>query len=296
MDILSEMYPESTNTTGKQIIKNTAISFRKEVFDMRVRIHRRLLRLIVPVAAIGALSLVFMAGCDGCVEYPNCKDDEHCKEHNEFCVNGLCQQCRDSSNCPEGFQCVNGKCEAIEGYCSENKPCPSPKVCKFNRCAYECERDDQCGPGQMCQNYRCVQKPSICTSDDDCDPNEYCDNGDCLPRRGDERCALENIYFDFDESKLRNDARATLKANYDCLAENNGSRVLIEGHCDERGTDEYNLALGEDRAKASKKFLIKLGTAPAYLDTVTYGEARPDKYCHNESCWKWNRRCVFVWQ
>jgi peptidoglycan-associated lipoprotein len=72
------------------------------------------------------------------------------------------------------------------------------------------------------------------------------------------------------------------------------ANVLIEGHCDERGTDEYNLALGERRAKAAKDYLVTLGIADARLNTISYGESKPFAEGHNESAWQQNRRAHFV--
>jgi peptidoglycan-associated lipoprotein len=106
--------------------------------------------------------------------------------------------------------------------------------------------------------------------------------------------SLGDVFFDFDKSELRADAREQLKTNYHWLEENGSRKVVIEGHCDERGTNEYNLALGERRANSTKDYLVNLGAAPSRLNTVSYGEERPFAVGHNEEAWAQNRRAHFV--
>ena len=105
---------------------------------------------------------------------------------------------------------------------------------------------------------------------------------------------LKDIFFDFDRADLRSDARDTLRANADWLRSNPSARVEIEGHCDERGTNEYNLALGARRAQAAKDYLVSLGIAGERLSTISYGEEIPVCREHTESCWRQNRRARFV--
>ncbi len=105
---------------------------------------------------------------------------------------------------------------------------------------------------------------------------------------------LKEIYFDFDRYDLRADARASLKANADWLKANPSVRVEIEGHCDERGTNEYNLALGAKRAQAAKAYLVTLGIAAERLSTISYGEELPVCKEHTDECWQKNRRDRFV--
>jgi peptidoglycan-associated lipoprotein len=93
---------------------------------------------------------------------------------------------------------------------------------------------------------------------------------------------------------LEGEARETLKANADWLKKNPAARVEIEGHCDERGTNEYNLALGAKRAQAAKDYLVTLGIATERLSTISYGEEIPVCREQNESCWQQNRRDRFV--
>ena len=105
---------------------------------------------------------------------------------------------------------------------------------------------------------------------------------------------LKDIYFNFDRSDLRPDARDTLKANAGWLKANPSARVEIEGHCDERGTNEYNLALGAKRAQAAQEYLISLGIAKQRLSTKSYGEELPACKEHAEGCWQKNRHDRFV--
>ncbi len=106
--------------------------------------------------------------------------------------------------------------------------------------------------------------------------------------------ALRDINFDFDRSNIREDARQIMKANADFLIKNKHVNIIIEGHCDERGTAEYNMALGERRAQEAKKYLINLGVASARMKTVSYGEERPLDPASNEDAWAKNRRAHFA--
>jgi peptidoglycan-associated lipoprotein len=103
-----------------------------------------------------------------------------------------------------------------------------------------------------------------------------------------------DVFFDFDESVLRPDAKVTLDNNIAWLKANSELRVIVEGHCDERGTNEYNLALGERRAKTVKEYLVAGGIVAERISTISYGEERPFVLGHDESAWKWNRRGHFV--
>jgi peptidoglycan-associated lipoprotein len=105
---------------------------------------------------------------------------------------------------------------------------------------------------------------------------------------------LKNIYFAFDKYDLSTEARATLKSNADWLKANPTARVEVEGHCDERGTNEYNLALGAKRAQSAKDYLASLGVVAGRLSTISYGEEVPVCREHNEECWQKNRRARFV--
>ena len=107
---------------------------------------------------------------------------------------------------------------------------------------------------------------------------------------------LKDVYFDFDRYDLRADAREILKANSAWLKANPGAQVQIEGHCDERGTTEYNVALGSRRSESVKDYLVTLGTSADRLSTISYGEEVPVCREQTEDCWQKNRRVRFVVQ
>ena len=105
---------------------------------------------------------------------------------------------------------------------------------------------------------------------------------------------IRDINFDFDQSNIRPDAREILKANADILLKKGAAQIAIEGYCDERGTAEYNMALGERRAQEAKKYLVNLGMEASQIKTISYGEERPLDPGNNEDAWANNRRAHFV--
>lgn len=105
---------------------------------------------------------------------------------------------------------------------------------------------------------------------------------------------MKTAFFPYDSYKLTNAARSAIKANADWLKANPSASVQVEGHCDERGTTEYNLALGERRANAAMEYLVKLGVEKSRLSTISYGEERPSVQGSDESAWSKNRRAEFV--
>lgn len=106
--------------------------------------------------------------------------------------------------------------------------------------------------------------------------------------------SLEKIFFDFDSSILSDSARKTLTRDFAVLKQNPQSRIRVEGHCDERGSAEYNLALGERRAKAAVSYLTTLGAPSGQLTTISYGKEKPADPGHDEAAWAKNRRDEFV--
>ena len=105
---------------------------------------------------------------------------------------------------------------------------------------------------------------------------------------------LGDIYFDFDRYNIRKDAQPVLEGNARWLRIEAGKSLVIEGHCDERGTLAYNLVLGEKRAKSAKRYLEELGVSASHIQTTSYGEVKPFCKEHNEKCWQQNRRAHFV--
>ena len=106
--------------------------------------------------------------------------------------------------------------------------------------------------------------------------------------------SLSDVYFDFDSYNLTSEAKGTLEGNAREMKRVTAGNVTIEGHCDERGTRAYNLALGEKRANAAKDYLVALGVSATRINTVSYGKERPFDDGHDESAWAKNRRGHFV--
>ena len=105
---------------------------------------------------------------------------------------------------------------------------------------------------------------------------------------------LGDVYFDYDRAELRDDARERLTKNAEWLRSHSQFEVTIEGHCDERGTNEYNLALGERRAGAARDYMSSLGVNVSRLRSISYGEERGQCTASAESCWAMNRRAHFI--
>lgn len=117
-------------------------------------------------------------------------------------------------------------------------------------------------------------------------------HGDKVPTHQ-QVAGMERIHFDFDQFTLSAEARSVLGDNAKYLKANSGVQAVIEGHCDERGSDEYNLALGESRALAAKNYLVSLGINAKRLSVISYGEEKPLVNAANESAWAQNRRAEF---
>jgi peptidoglycan-associated lipoprotein len=105
---------------------------------------------------------------------------------------------------------------------------------------------------------------------------------------------VKDAYFDYDKADIRPDARSALTETAGFLKSYPQVKVMIEGHCDERGSTEYNLALGDRRAQATKDFLVSLGVPSDRMQTVSYGKERPFCTGHDDQCWQQNRRGHFV--
>ena len=108
------------------------------------------------------------------------------------------------------------------------------------------------------------------------------------------RQIFQDVLFDYDRYDIRAESRPVLDSVASLLNDEKALNVAIEGHCDDRGTNEYNLALGEKRAKATKNYLVSLGTSPERITVVTYGEEKQLCMDQTETCWQQNRRAHFV--
>lgn len=244
---------------------------------------------------IAVVGFAIALTCSACIEYPNCENDDHCKEKSEYCLNGKCAQCRTNNHCTEGQRCVAGACERIPGWCAGDDGCTGRQKCRNNECGAECLDNSECADNEECKGGQCQEKPS-CVVDADCPAGQECRDGGCVGKVASARCDnLEPVFFDFDESALRADARETLRNHAECVKEK-GAPLQVEGHCDQRGTEGYNLALGERRARSTRDYLVQLGARKSSLSVISYGESRPAKYGSSESVFQLNRRCEFVWK
>ncbi len=107
---------------------------------------------------------------------------------------------------------------------------------------------------------------------------------------------MQTVYFEYDRFDIRSDQQETLRQNAKVIQAYPDVNIQVQGHCDERGSEEYNLALGDKRARAGKDFLVDLGISPDRLSTISFGEERPVDPGHDETAWAKNRRDEFVAQ
>lgn len=254
--------------------------------------------LLLAAFAVGAFAMLTACG----PKYPNCDNDQHCIDANQgtpFCVDNICRSCRDDSSCGVGQTCSGGSCRGIPGFCNAEIACTPPQVCRDNRCGPQCLSDAECtanGPHGYCQNGTCIT--GECSADTDCQDGFRCEGRACRPipvaARPCQDGSFRTVYFDFDQSSLTAQGRTDLQYNLACFTERQGT-VTIEGHCDERGTVEYNLALGERRARSTRDFFTQNSIPTARIRTVSYGESRPADPRSNEAAWRLNRRAAFSW-
>lgn len=250
------------------------------------------------LSAMAVIALGVLLG--GCRSYPSCKNNGHCERYDRgtpYCVDQICRECRDDSACDRGERCSNYECVAIPGWCEDSADCTAPMVCRNNRCEPECRSDDDCEMTERCDAGECVE--AECRTDDQCAEGFRCERYACVEIPpppvpcGDEQ--FETVYFDFDESVLTRSAQSTMDENLACYERRNDDTVLA-GHCDERGTTEYNMALGERRARSVRNWLEDNGIERSRMRTVSYGESRPVARGSNESAWRQNRRVEISWE
>jgi peptidoglycan-associated lipoprotein len=241
----------------------------------------------VSSVVLGLLTVLAMS-C-GKPQYPACEGDADCKDKGEICIDKKCVECNSDAACVKklgaGATCAQNMCRLPA------KP--------------ECAGDDDCGVGKKCDaNKKCVQ--IACKQDNECKAGEECFGGFCQARRSADnvssscrdpnnpgKVALQSVTFDLDQSDIRSDAQSTLEQNATCLKQAPSQKVVVEGHCDSRGTVEYNLTLGEQRGNAVVKVLDRLGVEKKRLRVVSKGKSEP--VCREESddCYSKNRRVDF---
>ncbi len=206
--------------------------------------------------ALTIASSFFATACGP--KYPACEGDTDCKT-GEFCVNQLCQQCRTEADCGEGKQCNAGACENTPGFCNTAS---------------------ECGVGQDCVANRCQVAAAPQST-----PEE-------APPAAAGPCELDPIYFAFDSATLEPSARDAIAKNAQCARERGMNAVKVTGYTDPRGTEEYNLALGDRRARSVSQYMESLGTAKSGVSAASMGEemARGDE----EAGWAKDRRVEFT--
>ena len=256
------------------------------------------MRRALLLAAFAAL-----LGCPAKVQYPECKVDKDCADHGQVCAAGFCKECRENADCkakPDKPVCRDALCSAVP-QCTRNEECQSGLKCAQEKCVPECTPEtaaQDCGQGRKCVANRCAADEG-CMADADCGAGNACVDKACkaqgavlesslAQKIGD--CEVRAVYFDFDDATLTPQARKQLDDNFQCLQQNQFRRALISGHTDERGTTEYNLALGERRADAVKKYLTGLGADPRKLKAISYGKERPADPGHDDPAYARNRR------
>ena len=135
--------------------------------------------------------------------------------------------------------------------------------------------------------------PATCAADRDCADGSLCLRGACVAITADlAECQAARVHFDFNEALIKPMDEATLQRTARCLRASSKLHVTIEGNADERGTEEYNMALGAKRASAVEHYLEVLGASRTQLDTISYGYEKPVCTEHNEGCWAKNRRAA----
>jgi len=222
--------------------------------EFSVRAMSRIVRGVL-FAGLAVLGL----GLGGCPpSYPKCESDKNCRA-NEYCVNGQCQQCRSDGDCEPGQACRAGRCEAAAKKCADDTECPAGQSCLKGVCK-ACVSDGQCGDGGKCNAGRCARASS--------DGSDGSDGSDANAGP----CKLEPIYFDFNEAQLSQEANQAIERNVECLKKAGQKPVNLVGHTDSRGTEEYNLALSDQRAQSVKIHLTRLGIDPVRLRPVPKGE------------------------
>lgn len=218
-------------------------------------------------------------GCGG-PKYPLCDNDEGCNAdgHTGVCVAGKCVECRDDKTCGAGKTCQAGGCIDIPGFCDKTHACPD---------------GSSCGVDSRCTAVKKVEAPFVeCDETRGCGGTSHCENGHCVaPPQGGPGCTdFPAPHFDYESPELRTESRATLERLAGCLLKGGlkSGHVLLTGHCDARGEQEFNMSLGENRAEAVKTFLVGLGVPADQVRTSSRGKL--DAVGQDEAGWANDRR------
>lgn len=242
-------------------------------------------RVLLLSCGLIALSL---AACSSKPKNGECSKSDDCRDqqgYGKVCVQGRCQECGIDTDCQAGFVCRENKCTP-RPECAQDTDCGSGRACQAGKCIAvaapkpECENDMQCGADRVCQAGKCAAAPvdavTACTGHKAADMASGEDNF---------------VHFDFDKAVIRAEDQAKLQKLAGCLKQANVS-VVVEGHCDQRGTSDYNIQLGQRRAESVRKYLGNLGVGG--VQATSYGKERPLCDQEQESCWTRNRRAVLT--
>lgn len=212
--------------------------------------------VVMALSLMMFFALTALSGCTG-VEYPNCRGDRDCQARHEVCVNGRCQQCRNTADCPAGNTCLRNRCVSGLNACEGDNDCLVNQRCENHQCVArtECDPNRACPSGRACVSGRCVVEAEAP------DPE---DNHGRL-------CTFEPVLFGFDRDELDGPAREILRRSAECLSRERDTRYVLIGRTDSTGTAEYNLALGERRARTVQRYLSALGVAEARLAVSSEG-------------------------
>jgi peptidoglycan-associated lipoprotein len=228
---------------------------------------RRILALALTTTAI------LLTACPSPPKNGECKSSGDCAAQAGFgkvCVSGRCAECAADTDCKAGFACKANKCEPAGPSADELARKAAEDEAARRRAAGLCNADSDCEGGKACVAGKCAVPVDTACAD----------------------AAAFTVRFGFDQSSITGDAPGTLQKLAACLQKAPARKVMVDGHCDDRGTTAYNLALGKRRAEAVKKYLADLGVAGA-LETNTYGEEKPLCREATEDCWARNRRAEF---
>jgi outer membrane protein OmpA-like peptidoglycan-associated protein len=238
------------------------------------------LRAVATAAWLVIVGGATAGGCGG-LKYPACDNDQDCNGdgHKGVCISHTCVECRDNTNCATGQQCQSGACTDVPGFCDATHACPAGQ---------SCGQDARCHAAQKVADAPFVE----CDETKVCGTGTHCENGHCVaPPQGGPGCTdFPSPKFDYEAQDLKGDARSTLERLAQCLTKGTlkGSKVLLTGHCDARGEQEFNMSLGDYRAEAVKTFLVSLGVSTNDVRTSSRGEL--DASGTDEAGWATDRR------
>ncbi len=251
------------------------------------------LRLFV----LGLSLAIGQIGCKG-LEYPNCKTDAQCKvgtgadAKSGVCVFGKCQECVKDTDCAEGQQCRDNMCFVT---CADDTVCGVSAHCEAGVCAANCEDSSSCQDGEVCSGGRCMAQIT-CSENNDCQTGFKCESGLCVQGSAQDasavlKCPAEYVvFFDFDKYDLKSEGVVILDQWGACLRENPVLKVTISGHTDKQGSSEYNMSLGERRARATSNYLSKSGVDDGRMHIVSYGLEKPLDPADSQEAYAKNRR------